>query len=109
MIETELHALYLQREVLRMRAAERERATGEPQAALGRARPHVGELLLLRMEAPDLADLVGDRGAEEGPDRVLVSLEAGGEDDAVRRQHAPVVHLHALGRERLDVVVLDEA
>ena len=58
-----------------MRAAQRERAAGEPQAALRRARPHVGQFLLLRMEAPHLPDLVRYVLAEQRSDRVLVPLQ----------------------------------
>lgn len=98
----------LRREEFRVDTALGEAAGDELEAGLAGGAPHVAELLLVFVEAPDAADARGDVVAEELAHEVLEAVVAGGEDDEVGGNDGAARHLCAVGDEAVNVRVRDD-
>src|SRR5690349_23991264 len=81
----------LEAEVFRVDTALREAAGDEPEAGLRRALEHVAQFLFIA-KAPDRANPLGDRVAEQCSHHMVLTLVAGGQHDQVSRQRAAVAY-----------------
>src|SRR5882724_10681371 len=72
---------YLRRDIAAVDPGLRERAADEPQPRLWRAGPHVAQFRTHLVKAPDPADALGDRFAEQLLQQMVGTLVAGGEHE----------------------------
>src|SRR5919199_2680862 len=79
----------------------------EPQPRLAGGTPHAVQPPLL-VEAPDAADPLAHRVAEDPPRRGRLALVTGGQHDQVGGPYRPVLHDGPGGPEALDVRVLNQ-